>query len=45
MEFLSYEHLSTVSGGGKSIWAVLGYIGAFIAGFIAGIVNPQACKR
>lgn len=45
MEILSYEHLSKLSGGGKNIWAILGCIGAFISGFIAGFVNPLACKR
>ena len=44
MEILSNEKMENINGGGKSLWFVIGGIGAFFLGFLNGFVNPKRCN-
>lgn len=44
MEVLSCKELGNISGGGKSLWYVIGGALTLLAGIIAGFVNPRKCN-
>lgn len=41
---LEENELETIVGGGKSLWAIVGAIGVFIAGFVDGFLRPFKCN-
>lgn len=45
MEILSTKSLNEISGGGKTLWAIIGTAFAFFLGVFAGFNNPYACKK
>ncbi len=44
MEVLSYNALDDVTGGGKTLWYIIGGLSAFLAGVFSGFMNPRACN-
>ena len=44
MEILSNEKMKNINGGGKMLWRILGGLGAFFLGFLAGFTNPYKCN-
>ena len=42
---LSNDELTSINGGGRILWYVLGSAASFIAGIITGWFNPKACNK